>query len=220
MYEDLLERRQNQISIQGLFAPTAEFTGEKGALLSSSFPAMNDPAVAIDVYRGDTGLDGGRSQNIFSLDSEQLHSGAMQKLDRVNLRAGESVDLEDGTKITFDGAQEFVNLQVSRDPTVLWVLGFAILMLVSLVGSLLIKRRRFWVRLSPGANGGTHVEIAGLSRTDTAGWGKEFNRRSEKILGLEDEDLDDELDQDSMDWESSFDDGLDEAINRARGERD
>lgn len=220
MYPDLLDRRQNQISIQGLFAPTAEFTGDNGALLSSSFPAMNDPAVAIDVYRGDTGLDAGRSQNIFSLDSAQLHNGSMQKLDRVNLREGEDVELDDGTKIRFDGAQEFVNLQVSRDPTVLWVLGFALLMLVSLVGSLRIKRRRFWVRLTPTEEGNTRVEIAGLSRTDSAGWGTEFNRKAEKILGLDDEELDEEFDADAMDWDDSYDDGLDEAISRARGEQD
>ena len=35
MYPDLYERRQNQIAIEGLFAPTAEFTGESGALLTS-----------------------------------------------------------------------------------------------------------------------------------------------------------------------------------------
>lgn len=220
MYPDLLERRQHQISIQGLFAPTAEFTGDSGALLSSKYPGMQDPAVAIDVYRGDTGLDAGRSQNIFSLDPEQLHNGSMQKLDRVNLRTGEDVKLEDGTTISFDGAEEFVNLQVSRDPTVLWVLGFTMLMLVSLVGSLRIKRRRFWVRLTPNADGSTHVEIAGLARTDSAGWGSEFNRRSEKILGLEEEDLEEDYDSDAMDWEGSFDDGLDEAISKARGEQD
>lgn len=220
LYPDLLERRQHQISIQGLFAPTAEFTGDEGALLSSRFPALTDPAVAIDVYRGDTGLDGGRSQNIFSLDPEALHSGSMQKLDRVNLKQGESVTLDDGTEITFDGAEEFVNLQVSRDPTVLWVLFFSVLMLVSLVGSLMVKRRRFWVRVSEGAHGGTYVEIAGLSRTDSAGWGSEFNRRAERILGLEEEDLEEDYDSDGMDWDNTYDDGLDDAISRARGERD
>ena len=220
MYPDLLERRQQQISIQGLFAPSAEFTGDNGELLSSNFPALRDPAVAIDVYRGDTGLDGGRSQNIFSLDPEQLHSGAMQKLDRVNLKQGESVTLDDGTEISFDGAEEFVNLQISRDPTVLWVLFFSILMLVSLVGSLMVKRRRFWVRLTPLEGGRTHVEIAGLARTDSAGWGSEFNRRAERILELDEEELEEDYNSDGMDWTESFDDGLDEAIRKARDEED
>lgn len=218
MYPDLLERRQHQISIQGLFSPSAAFTGPNGKILTSNYPALRDPAVAIDVYRGDTGLDAGKSQNIFSLDPEALHSGQMQMLDRVNLAKGESVKLDDGTKVTFDGAKPFVNLQISKDPTTLWVLGFAILMLVSLVGSLAVKRRRFWVRLSPATTTseagaapgtGTLIEIAGLARTDSAGWGREFNRRSERILGLEEEELDETIETESTDWDEHIDDDLD-----------
>ena len=66
-YPDPDERRKNQIAIQGLFAPTEQL---EGTLLSSSFPALNNPAVAIDIYKGDTGLDTGRPQSLFSLDPE------------------------------------------------------------------------------------------------------------------------------------------------------
>jgi cytochrome c biogenesis protein len=201
MYPDLYDRRQNQLAIQGLFAPTAEFSGENDALLQSSYPAMNDPAVAIDIYRGDTGLDSGAGQDIFSLDAQQMHSGALQKLDRVNLREGESVTLDDGTKVSFDGAKEFVNLQVSRDPTTVWVLGFALLMLVTLVGSLTIKRRRFWIRVADNGDGTSTLQIAGLARTDSAGWGREFNRIGEELLHLEDEELDEDLEQSDGEWE-------------------
>ena len=109
MYPDLYERRQNQIAIQGLFAPTAEWSGENNELLTSRFPAMQDPAVAIDIYRGDAGLDTGRAQSIFSLDSALMHSGQLQKIERVNLLQGDSVTLDDGTTVTFDGATEFAN---------------------------------------------------------------------------------------------------------------
>ena len=213
MYPDLYDRRQNQLAIQGLFAPTAEFSGENDALLQSSFPAMTDPAVAIDIYRGDTGLDSGAGQNIFALDSRQLHSGALQKLDRVNLMVGESVTLDDGTRITFDGAEEFVNLQVSQDPTTTWVLGFAVLMLISLVGSLTIKRRRFWVRVSGNGDGTTTLQIAGLARTDSAGWGREFNRVAEELLHLEDEELDGEIEQNDGEWDD-WEAELDRELNR------
>ena len=57
MHPDLYDRRQNQIAIQGLFAPTEQLDG---TLLTSRFPAPNDPAVAVDIYEGDTGLDTGR----------------------------------------------------------------------------------------------------------------------------------------------------------------
>ena len=62
---------------------------------------MKDPAVAVDIYRGDVGLDSGTGQDIFSLDSTQLHSGALQKLDRVNLKTGEDITLDNGTKVRF-----------------------------------------------------------------------------------------------------------------------
>ncbi|MGD7003121.1 cytochrome c biogenesis protein ResB [Corynebacterium halotolerans] len=188
MYPDLYERRQNQLAIQGLFAPTAEWSGENGELLQSSYPAMRDPAVAIDIYRGDNGLDSGRAQNIFSLDSAMIHSGQLQKIERVNLLEGESVTLDDGTVLTFDGAHEFANYQISRDPTQIWVLGFSLLMLTGLVGSLVIKRRRIWVRLRPAGDGATDVETAGLARTDRAGWGEEYDRFHRELLGLPDPD--------------------------------
>ncbi|GAB2501911.1 Cytochrome c biogenesis protein Ccs1 [Corynebacterium atrinae] len=193
MYPDLYERRQNQIAIQGLFAPTAQWDGEKGELLTSQYPAMRDPAVAIDVYRGDAGLDTGRAQSIFSLDPSLLHSGQLQKIERVNLTQGESVTLDDGTVVTFDGASEFANYQISRDPFQPWVLVTASIMLISLVGSLVIKRRRIWVRLRPAADGTTLVELGGLARTDRAGWGSEFDTIHRELLGLPDPDeLDDE----------------------------
>ena len=183
MYPDLYERRQNQIAIEGLFAPTAEFTGDTGQLLTSVYPAMNDPALAIDVYRGDAGLDTGRSQQLFSLDRDLMHSGQLEKIDRVNLKEGEDVTLDDGTKLEFLGAKEFVNLQVSHDPTQVWVLWSSIAMLAGLVVSLAVKRRRLWVRLHPVSEGVTRVEFGGLARTDRAGWGDEFDEFVRGVLG-------------------------------------
>ena len=184
MYPDLYERRQNQISLQGLFAPTAQWSGDNNELLSSAYPAMRDPAIAIDIYRGDNGLDSGAGQSLFSLDMGQIHSGQLQKIERVNLLAGESVTLDDGTVVTFDGAEEFANYQVSYDPTQSWVLAFTLVSLVSLVGSLMVKRRRVWVRLRPVTDQVTFVETAGLARTDRAGWGEEYQKIHRGILGL------------------------------------
>ena len=191
MYPDLYERRQNQISLQGLFAPTAQWSGENNELLSSAYPAMRDPAIAIDIYRGDNGLDSGAGQSLFSLDMGQIHSGQLQKIERVNLLAGESVTLDDGTVVTFDGAEEFANYQVSYDPTQSWVLAFTLVSLVSLVGSLMVKRRRVWVRLRPVTDQVTFVETAGLARTDRAGWGEEYQKIHRGILGLPEPDEED-----------------------------
>lgn len=179
MYPNPDERRGEQIAIEGLFAPTALF---HDTLLTSGFPAMNDPAVAVDVYRGDSGLDTGFPQSIFSLNQELINQGRLVKQARVNLRPGEVVTLDDGTTVRFDGAKEFVNLQFSYDPAQIWVLVFALSALGGLVVSLMIKRRRIWVRAYPAdADGSAVVELGGLARTDQAGWGDEFERVTRRI---------------------------------------
>jgi cytochrome c biogenesis protein len=184
------ERRKHEIAIQGLLAPTAQLDG---VLLSSRFPALNAPAVAIDIYRGDTGLDTGRPQSLFSLDPRLIDQGRLTKEKRVNLRAGEQVRIDQGpaagTIVRFDGAVPFVNLQVSHDPGQTWVLVFAVTMMAGLLVSLLVRRRRLWVRLtSPvpdageDAPGTVNVELGGLARTDNSGWGDEFERLTERLL--------------------------------------
>ncbi|NLU84133.1 cytochrome c biogenesis protein ResB [Rhodococcus sp. HNM0569] len=184
VYPDAEERRKNQIAIEGLFAPTAAM---HGTLLSSSFPAMNDPAVAIDIYKGDTGLDTGMPQQLFSLDSSLVDQGRRGKQDRVNLYPGESATLADGTQVRFDGAVDFANLQVSHDPAQQWVLVFALTAMGGLLVSLLVKRRRIWARIhpsdaSPDGARRTVVELGGLARTDQAGWGDEFDRLCDRLL--------------------------------------
>jgi cytochrome c biogenesis protein len=178
-FADEKERRKNQIAIQGLFAPTAQFDG---TLLASSFPALKDPAVAVDIYRGDTGLDTGRPQSLFTLDPRMIDQGRLIKAARVNLRAGEDTRLDDGTVVRFDGAAPFVNLQVSHDPAQVWVLVFAMTMMGGLLVSLIVRRRRVWVRLQPGPAGTVNVELGGLARTDNSGWGEEFERLTTRLL--------------------------------------
>lgn len=194
MYPDLQERRQHQIALEGNFAPTAEWGGENGDTLASGFPSMDNPAISMDIYRGDSGLDSGRPQNIFVLDQMLIADGRLQKVERVNLAPGEEVTIDGGVKVRFDGAAEYANYQISRDPTQMWALLASTIMLVALAGSLTIKRRRIWVRLTPAAGGVTAVEIAGLARTDRAGWGPEFRELAAEILGQAEEDDPEEVD--------------------------
>jgi cytochrome c biogenesis protein len=183
-FTDADERREHQIAVQGLLAPTERLDG---TLLSSSHPALNNPAVAVDIYRGDTGLDTGRPQSLFALDPRLIEQNRLTKVKRVNLRAGEHVRLDDGTVVRFDGATPFVNLQVSHDPGQVWVLVSALTMMAGLLVSLVVRRRRIWVRIAPaggnGAAAGTvNVELGGLARTDNSGWGDEFERLTERLL--------------------------------------
>ena len=178
-YPDADERRENQIAIQGLFAPTQQLDG---TLLSSRFPALRDPAVAVDIYRGDTGLDTGRPQNLFSLDERLIGQGRLNREARVNLVAGAETRLDDGTVVRFDGAVPFVNVQVSHDPAQVWVLIFAMTMMGGLLVSLIVRRRRVWIRITPQGPGTVGVELGGLARTDNSGWGDEFERLAARLL--------------------------------------
>ena len=186
---DPAERRTKQLAITGLFAPTAAFQGK---LLGSGFPDLRDPAVAVDVLRGDLGNESGRGQSIFSVNQSMLDSGRLKRVARQNLRPGEQLRLDDGTVIRFDGVQRWVYLQVSHDPAQVWVLGFAVLLVLGLGTSLVVKRRRFWVRAvpitgdpGPGPDGSrrTVVLLGGLARTDQAGYGEEFRRFAADLLG-------------------------------------
>ena len=179
-YPDADERRKHQIAIMGLLAPTQQLDG---TLMDSSFPALNDPAVAIDIYRGDTGLDSGRPQSLFSLDPRLIEQKRLTKVKRINLSAGKEVRLDDGTVVRFDGATPFVNLQVSHDPGQFWVLVFALTMMGGLLVSLIVRRRRVWVRIGEAdAPGTVNVELGGLARTDNSGWGSEFEKLTDRLL--------------------------------------
>lgn len=179
-YPDPDERRKNQIAIEGLLAPTEQLDGR---LLSSAFPALNDPAVAVDIYKGDTGLDSGRPQSIFALDQRMIEQGRLNRVARINLGLGDETQLEDGTVVRFEAVTDFVSLQVSYDPTQIWVLVFAITMMAGLLVSLIIRRRRIWVKIRKNSDTGLlTVEMGGLARTDNAGWGEEFDRLVTRLM--------------------------------------
>lgn len=56
-------------------------------------------------------------------------------------------------------------------------------MMAGLLVSLVIRRRRIWVRLRPGPrHGEVAVDMGGLARTDHAGWGPEFTTLSVRLL--------------------------------------
>ncbi|MXP20072.1 cytochrome C biogenesis protein ResB [Gordonia sp. HNM0687] len=187
LYPDADERRNHQIAVEGLFAPTANF---HGTLLTSASPEPNDPYVAIRIYEGDTGLDTGLPQNAYSLDKSLIDQGRLQQRAQVNLGEGQTHTLADGTQVRFDGYQRWVSVQVSHDPAQIWVLVSSIAMLGGLLVSLLIRRRRIWARVVPvttsdsgdGTKRRTVVEIAGLARTDQAGWGEGFTEQARRLV--------------------------------------
>ncbi len=180
---DLAALQERQLAITGLFAPTAVFRGQ---LLGSGFPQLLAPAVAVDVLRGDLGNNSGRGQSIFEIDQSLVDAGRLDQVARKNLRPGEQLVLDDGTVVRFDGVTQWVSLQVSHDPAQLWVLTFSLLVLGGLGLSLTVKRRRFWLRVTPAQGddqgGRSVVELGGLARTEAAGYGEEFDRLAATLL--------------------------------------
>ena len=192
---------KHQLAIVGIFAPSAFV---HAGIMTSTFPAAEQPGVAVQIYRGDLGMETGKAQSIFAIDQTQVDDGKLVKLNRSNLSVGESMTIDDGTKITFTGYKEWVSLQTSYDPAEGWALVFAITLLLGLMTSLVIKRRRVWFRISPAPSttaetadpdpsgsgrtvdpgGGLIVDVGGLARTDQAGYGDEFG----KLVALVDAD--------------------------------
>jgi cytochrome c biogenesis protein len=174
------QRRRSQLAITGLLAPTSS----GGKLITSVYPALLNPEVAVLIYRGDLGLDEGRGQSIFQIDPRQVRSGALEQVAKSNLFLGQQLTLGDGTTIRFDRVTPWVGLQISHDPAQPYVLVLAVALLLGLGLSLTVTRRRFWARIHPSADRPGHsvLEIGGLARTDHAGYGEEFTRLRRALL--------------------------------------
>ncbi|WP_031467449.1 cytochrome c biogenesis protein ResB [Sciscionella sediminilitoris] len=177
---DPVEQRKKQLAVTGLFAPTAAMQGK--LLAGSTNPELRDPVFAADVYQGDLGVDSGKGQSIYEIDHQMIAQNRLHRVDRVNLKPGQQTKLGDGTTVRFDGVKKFASLEIAHDPTQVWVLVFAIALLLGLFGSLVIKRRRVWLRAKPTADGSTLITVGALARTDQAGYGEEFTKLSRALL--------------------------------------
>ncbi|MGI8697174.1 MAG: cytochrome c biogenesis protein ResB [Mycobacteriales bacterium] len=190
----LPDAKPHQLALDGLFAPTGAF--DIHGLLTSVSPKPDRPLVAIFIYRGNLGVDTGRPQSVYAIDRGQLQNGALKKVGAANLQVGQGVRLADGTQITFAGYKQWANLQVSRDPAQVLVLLAAVLIVIGLLLSLRVRRRRLWVRVGPSApsdqsdprvdrpdEGRTVMSVGGLARTDAVAFGGEFESLSRRLLG-------------------------------------
>ena len=151
-----------QFGIISFFYPTVD-TLENGAL-TSIYPAPIDPLLTMNVYEGDLGLDGGLPKNVYALDTSSMKqvAGGKSGVKGLRLTLGETVELPNGLgTVSFDSIKRFASLDVSYNPGGIWVLVFALLALAGVTTSLLVPRRRVWVRQT--ADG---FEVAALARGD------------------------------------------------------
>jgi cytochrome c biogenesis protein len=159
------DAQPEQFGIISFFYPTAEELST-GAL-TSIYPDPINPKLTMNVYVGDLGLDGGVPRNVYSLDISKMKQVAGGKSENkgIQLDIHQTATLPNGLgTVTFDSLKRFISLDVSYNPGEGWILFFALLALAGLVLSLLVPRRRVWVRQTSGG-----FELAALARGDDPG---------------------------------------------------
>lgn len=181
--------KNQDIGLQGVFAPTPQ---DVGGVVSSTSPQAKNPELALIAFVGDTQVSNGLPQSVYTLDTSKMKQVATK-----NLFIGQSMKLPDGTVVTFTGYKQWASLQVSHDPTQGFLLVAAITMVAGLLGSLVVRRRRIWLRITPLAGAAATagetgdgleisadaagppgarslIEVGGLARSDTGNFTTEF----------------------------------------------
>jgi len=149
-----------QIGLQGIFLPTTSIDPVTGP--TSTFPAPDFPEVFVGAFVGDLGLDSGRAQSVYKLDTSK-----MTRIGKEQLAPGQTWTLPQGHgTVTLDGYVQWASFSVARDPGKELALLAAMAAISGLALSLLVRRRRVWVRVSTDATGVTVVEVAGLTRSE------------------------------------------------------
>ncbi|WP_327088112.1 cytochrome c biogenesis protein ResB [Nonomuraea sp. NBC_01738] len=171
------------------FLPTS--VPAQGGGFTSAFPgALQPKAQLLGAFTGDFGMRSGRPQSVYKLAPDDL----MKKLKPLvmgskapePLAAGQSFTLPEGLgKIEFVEVREWMTLQIAYDPGRVPALLASGLATVSIALSLMIRRRRVWVRVKDGT-----AEVGGLTRTEgsAAGFAEEF-ADVVKVLSAGDKDV-------------------------------
>ncbi len=150
------------LGLNGLFLPTAALDEVRGP--HSTFPAPDYPAVFLSAFTGDLGLDSGRPQSVYTLDTS-----AMTQIGLESLLPGDTWTLPEGAgSVEFTGFERWASFQIAQDPGKELALLSASAAIVGLMMSLFVRRRRLWVKVMPAEAGGTLVQVAGLAKNEAA----------------------------------------------------
>ncbi|MFC5502567.1 cytochrome c biogenesis protein ResB [Lysinimonas soli] len=153
-----------QVAFQGFFCPTPV---ETTTGCSSIAPYESKSQLQLSVFTGDLGLDKGVAVNAYSLNEDKLTkiAGFRTATEGLKLTVGSSAELPDGLgSIEFTGVERYVSVDIHHDPTPIYALTFALLILGGLLLSLFVPRRRVWIAAIPVDGGSTRLEYAGLAR--------------------------------------------------------
>ncbi|TCB94394.1 cytochrome c biogenesis protein ResB [Micromonospora zingiberis] len=173
--------RDLQVAFDGLYLPTAP---QQPPFTRSEHPTEQNPLLGLVAYRGNLGLDAGIPGSVYQLDQRQVRNGRLTEIGTKELRPGESWTLDDGSKVEFLGSESYIVLSVRYDPGTNLLLISSVGLVLGLMGSLFVRRRRVFVRLLPAGtvdpasgsptSGSSLVEVGGLPRTEHPGFADEF----------------------------------------------
>jgi cytochrome c biogenesis protein len=155
----------DQLGFLVRFLPTT-VAAQDGTYVSV-FPGAANPTAQVFAFSGDLGLRSGKPQSVYQLDTKKLKPLVMG-LKTKPLSVGGTLPLPGGAgSIQLTGVREWMSLQIAYDPGRVPALLAAGLSVLGLVLSLTVRRRRVWVRVKEGQDGGpAEVEVGGLTRTE------------------------------------------------------
>ena len=165
-----------QVGLVGFFYPTTGVL-ESGAFFSA-YGDLTNPTLTLDVYTGDLGINEGVPRSVYVLDTTGMTklTGRSTDVESIELVPGQTAQLPNGLgAVTFEdespagatdsseSVKRFASLQIHRDESGVWVLGFALLALGGLMIALFVPRRRVWVKAT-AHDGEIALEYAALAR--------------------------------------------------------
>jgi cytochrome c biogenesis protein len=116
-------------------------------------------------------------QSVYRLDTKN-----MKRIGIEELAPGDTWNLPNsGGTLEFTGYRKWASFVITKDPGKGWALGAAIASIVGLSLSLLIPRRRAWLRVTVSGNGGNLIEVAGLSKTEAPGLADEISQLAKLV---------------------------------------
>ncbi|MCK9925677.1 cytochrome c biogenesis protein ResB [Frankia sp. Mgl5] len=184
------ERQEpQQLAFSGVFTPTTVLDPGHGYV--STYPAARAPGLTLTGFVGNLHLNEGIPQNVYAVDTRDMTQFPMtgpageKRIAQVvalnNPGQRTLTGLPGGLSLEVDGVHEFATFQTKSDPYKGLVLGASVVIILGLVASLRVRRRRVWVRATPLDGGGSTVEVGGLSRSDAQGFAAELAALSEEI---------------------------------------
>jgi cytochrome c biogenesis protein len=146
-----------------------------GGLPFCNDPRLVRPVLVVLPFQGD--LQASRAQSVFTLDTSRLRPLGARPL---VLALGQSGRLPGGVEVAFTDLKQYSVLTLARDPGVPIVGLGAALILLGLIPSLYVTRRRVWVRATPTPTG-SRVELAGLALQGKSAFAGELARLAGEV---------------------------------------